>query len=75
MGYDMSGNFSLGFSWDRQYARVSGTDQDVTGDLNLDANFFMAHLYWPPLQTGKWDFGAARRVGARLSRREGQGDR
>lgn len=63
MGYDMSEIFSLGFSWDNQYARVSGTDQDVTGDLDLDANFFMAHLYWRPLHSGKWDFGAAGGLG------------
>jgi hypothetical protein len=63
LGYDLSEKFSLGFSWDRQYARVSGTDQDVTGHLNLDANFFMAHVYWRPLHTGRWDFGAAGGLG------------
>lgn len=59
LGYDLSPEFSLGFSWDRQYARVEGTDQDVTADLNLDANFFMTHLYWTPLNAGRWDFGGA----------------
>ena len=59
LGYDLSPEFALGFSWDRQYARVEGTDQDVTADLNLDANFFMTHLYWTPLNAGRWDFGGA----------------
>ncbi|MEN8006084.1 MAG: hypothetical protein ABFS42_03675 [Candidatus Krumholzibacteriota bacterium] len=63
LGYDLSPAFSLGFSWDRQYARVDGTDQDVTADLNLDANFFMGHLYWRALHVGKFDFGAVAGMG------------
>lgn len=63
VGYDMSTDFSLGFSWDNQYARVKGTDDDVTADLNLDANFFMTHLYWRGIETGSWEFGAAGGVG------------
>lgn len=63
LGYDLSRDFSLGFSWDHQYARVSGTDEDVTGHLNVDANFFMGHLYWRPLRTEKWEFGAAAGLG------------
>lgn len=63
LGFDLSPDFALGFSWDHQYARVSGNDADVTADLNLDANFFMGHLYWSPLRTGRWSFGAAAGLG------------
>ncbi len=63
LGYDLSPAFALGFSWDRQYARVTGTDVDVTADLNLDANFFMTHGYWTPLRTGRWKIGAAGGMG------------
>jgi hypothetical protein len=63
LGYDLSEEFSLGFSWDKQYARLEGTDQDVTAKLDLDANFFMGHGYWRPLHTGKWDFGGAAGLG------------
>ena len=63
LGYDLSPDFSLGFSWDKQYARAEGTDRDVTAKIDLDANFFMAHLYWRPLVTGKWEFGAAAGMG------------
>jgi len=63
LGYDLSPAWSLGFSWDKQYARVSGTDVDITADLNLDANFFMTHLYWTPLITGRWALGGAAGMG------------
>lgn len=63
VGHDFSPDFSLGFSWDHQYARVSGKDVDVTADLNLDANFYMGHLYWRPLRKDKWEFGAAAGLG------------
>jgi len=63
LGYDLSPAFALGFSWDRQYARVTGTDEDVTADLNLDANFFMTHGYWTPLRTGRWKIGAVAGLG------------
>lgn len=63
LGYDLSPAISLGFSWDRQYARVEGTDVDVTADLDLDANLFMTHLYWTPLRTGRWALGGAGGLG------------
>ena len=63
LGYDLSPDFSLGFSWDRQYARVDGTDGDVSANLNLDANLFMGHLYWTPLRNDRWNFGAAAGLG------------
>ena len=63
LGYDLSPEFSLGFSWDNQYARVEGTDVDITADLNLDANFFMTHLYWTPLRTGRWVLGGGAGLG------------
>jgi hypothetical protein len=59
LGYDLSPELALGFSWDNQYASVKGTDVDVTADLNLRANFFMTHLYWTPLRTGRWALGGA----------------
>ena len=62
-GYDLSPEFSLGFSWDNQYARVEGTDVDITADLNLDANLFMTHVYWTPLITGRWALGGAAGLG------------
>ncbi len=63
LGYDLSPEWSLGFSWDNQYARVEGTDVDITADLNLDANLFMTHLYWTPLRTGRWALGGAAGLG------------
>ncbi len=63
LGYDMSPDFSLGFSWDNQYASVKGTDVDITADLNLRANLFMTHLYWTPLRTGRWALGGAAGLG------------
>ena len=63
LGYDLSPDFSLGFSWDRQYARAEGIDKDITANLNLDVNFFMGHLYWRPLRTEKWQFGAVAGMG------------
>ncbi len=62
-GYDISPELALGFSWDNQYARVEGTDVDITADLNLDANLFMTHLYWTPLRTGRWAIGGAAGLG------------
>ena len=67
VGQDFSPDFGVGFSWDRQYARVSGTDGDVTAKLKLDANLFMGHLYWTPLRTEKWRFGAAAGLGPLIS--------
>lgn len=63
LGFDLSPEFSLGFSWDRQHGHVKGTDVDVTADLKLDANLFMGHIYWTPLQTGAWSFGPAAGMG------------
>ncbi|MCK9995578.1 MAG: hypothetical protein KAH56_04770 [Candidatus Krumholzibacteria bacterium] len=63
LGYDMSPELSLGFSWDNQYASVKGTDVDITADLNLRANLFMTHLYWTPLRTGRWALGGAAGLG------------
>ena len=63
LGYDLSPKFSLGFSWDKQYARLEGTDEDITANLDLDANFFMVHGYWRPLRSEKWDFGGAAGLG------------
>ena len=59
LGYHLSPAWSLGFSWERQYARVESTDVDITANLNLDANFLMTYLYWTPLHTGRWVFGGA----------------
>lgn len=63
IGQDLSETFGVGFSWDRQYARVNGTDADVSAKLNLDANLFMGHVYWTPLRTSSWRFGAAAGLG------------
>lgn len=63
VGQDLSETLGVGFSWERQYARVNGTDQDVSAKLDLDANLFMGHLYWTPLRTSKWRFGAAAGLG------------
>lgn len=63
LGYDLSPPFSLGFSWEKQYAGTDGKDGDVTADLNLNANFFMGTLYWRPVRSEKFDFGAALGLG------------
>jgi len=63
LGYDLSPLISLGFSWERQYAGVKGTDEDITAKLDLDANFFMGTLYWRPVQSQKFQFGAALGLG------------
>ena len=62
-GVGFSGNMALGLSWERQHAHTSGTDIDVQANLKLDAEFFMLHYYWIPLQTGSWEFGAAAGLG------------
>lgn len=62
-GVGFSGNMALGLSWERQHAHTSGTDIDVSANLKLDADFFMLHYYWIPLQTGDFEFGAAAGLG------------
>jgi hypothetical protein len=57
LGYDLSPQFALGFSWDRQYARTTGTDVDVEAKVNLDANLFMGHGYWTPVRGDGWSLG------------------
>jgi hypothetical protein len=63
LGYDMDPRFGFGFSWDMQKGGTSGTDESVTGDLDLDANFFMTHLYWTPLRSDRLAFGLAGGLG------------
>jgi hypothetical protein len=62
-GVGFSSNMALGLSWERQHAHTEGTDVDVTAKLKLDADFFMLHYYWIPLQAGSWEFGAAAGLG------------
>jgi hypothetical protein len=66
LGYHLSQDFSLGFSWEKQYAHLKGTDADITAELDLDAKLFLAHAYWRPLHQGKWDFGGAAGLGFAL---------
>jgi len=66
-GYDLNRKFGLGFSWDHQYAKVKGDDQDVTGHLNLGANLFMTHLYWTPVRGEGFALGAAGGLGPILA--------
>jgi len=63
MGSKINRNWAMGFSWDIQHAHTSGTDVDVDADLKLDANVFMGHFYWTPLQGQKFSAGAAAGVG------------
>lgn len=57
LGYDLSPKLALGFSWDRQFARTTGTDQDVEAKVNADANLFMGHGYWTPVRGDGWSLG------------------
>ena len=63
MGSDISRNWGMGFSWDIQHGHVKGTDVDVTADMKLDANLFMGHLYWTPVQGKNFSLGAAGGLG------------
>lgn len=69
-GFDMNRKFGLGFSWDHQYAKVNGNDEDIEGHLNLGANLFMAHGYWTPVRNDKIALGAAGGLGPILAHGE-----
>ncbi len=57
VGSDLSPTWGMGFHWDRQWAGTSATSYDVTGDLNLNAHFFMARGYWHPWRPGSFNLG------------------
>jgi hypothetical protein len=63
MGSKINRDWAMGFSWDIQHAHTSGTDVDVKADLKLDANIFMGHFYWTPLQGKKMSAGLAAGMG------------
>ncbi len=63
LGNQISEKWAFGFSWDIQHAHVSGTDVDVTAELKLDANVFMGHFYWTPMQKKKFSLGAGAGLG------------
>jgi len=63
LGNDITKTTGFGFSWDIQHAHVNGTDVDVTADMKLDANVFMGHFYWTPVQSRKFRLGGAAGVG------------
>jgi hypothetical protein len=69
-GFDVNRRFGLGFSWDHQYAKVNGNDQDIEGHLNLGANLFMGHGYWTPVRNEKIALGAAGGLGPILAHGE-----
>lgn len=56
-GYDGGPDLGVGFHWDRQWGQVSGTDKDVDGTLNLNANAFVGRVQWRPLRGEKWRLG------------------
>ena len=56
-GHDFDRNWGVGFHWDHQWAGSSATDQGVDGELNLDANFFLARVYWRPVRGRGWNLG------------------
>lgn len=63
MGSQINRDWAMGFSWDIQHAHTSGTDVDVEANLKLDADIFMAHFYWTPLQGKTMRVGLAAGVG------------
>lgn len=63
LGYDLDPKWGIGFSWDRQWAGTKGFDQDVEAQLDLDANFWMARVYWTPVRTDRFALGLAAGLG------------
>jgi hypothetical protein len=57
LGYDLAPAFAMGFSWDRQFARTTGTDQDVEAKVNADADLLMGHGTWTPVRGDGWSLG------------------
>lgn len=62
-GYDVRPDLAIGFHWDRQWAKVTGSDGSVDGTLGLHANAVMGRVQWRPLQGGKWRLGAVAGLG------------
>jgi hypothetical protein len=56
-GYDVDAQLAISFHWDRQWAKVKGTDVDVDGTLGLHANAFVGRLHWRPLRGQRWRVG------------------
>ena len=63
LGYDLDPKWGIGFSWDRQWAGTKGYDQDVEGQLDLDANFWMTRVYWTPVRNDRFALGLAAGLG------------
>jgi hypothetical protein len=62
-GTDLSPAWGLGFHWERQWAGTTASDQGVDGELDLDANFFLARAYWTPVRRDGWSLGLAAGTG------------
>ena len=56
-GYDVGPHLGIGVHWDRQWAKVKGTDVDVDGTLGLHAHAFVGRVYWRPLRSERWRLG------------------
>lgn len=62
-GYDLDAQLAISFHWDRQWAKVKGTDVDVDGTLGLHANAFVGRVHWRPLRGERWRVGLAGGMG------------
>ena len=57
LGYDVGPHLGIGVHWDRQWAKVKGTDVDVEGTLGLHAHAFVGRVHWRPLRGERWRLG------------------
>ncbi len=67
VGHDIGPDLAIGFHWDRQWARVKGTDVDVEGTLGLHANAFVGRVQWRPVRGRSWRLGLCGGAGPLLS--------
>ncbi len=63
LGYDMSPSLGYGLFWEHQYASTSGTDGDLTADVNLAADTFSGRLNYNFVTQKSWRLGLAGSLG------------
>jgi len=62
-GFDLDSRWGISAHWDRQWAKVRGTDVDVEGTLGLHAHAFVGRVHWRPLRGERWRVGVAAGMG------------
>ncbi len=63
LGFDMSNSLGYGLFWEHQYASTSGTDQELTADVNLAADSFIGRLNFNFIKQKNWRLGVAGALG------------